>query len=226
MKEKISCIVPAYNEGPRIKNVLNILENHPLLSEVIVINDGSKDNTLQEISKFKRIKIITYEKNRGKSYALMRGLLAAKNNRILLVDSDLLYLSKEDISKLIKPITENIADVSISLRKNSLPIYKFAGIDFISGERVFKKGLLGDLKKISRLHGFGFESYMNDRIISQKQRIAVVNWKNVVSPRKSVKFGFFPGLIGDLKMTLQIIKTVGFIGMFVIFFKMRKLVAN
>ena len=53
MKNKVSCIIPAYNEESRIANVLKVVENHPILDEVIVINDGSTDKTADVIRRFK-----------------------------------------------------------------------------------------------------------------------------------------------------------------------------
>lgn len=225
-KNKISCIVPAYNEGKRIGNVLRVLSKHELIDELIVINDGSKDDTLSQIKKFSGVNLITYQKNKGKSYAIMLGLKRARNDNIILIDSDLVGLSKQDITDLIKPVLENKADVTISLRVNSLGLYKFLGIDFISGERVFSKKLLGNLENIGKLTGFGFESYMNRFIVEQKKRIAVVNWKKVISPRKSVKMGFFRGTIGDILMIKDIIKTMGFFNMIITLFKMRNLIVR
>lgn len=225
-KSKISCVVPAYNEGKRIGNVLKVLSKHELIDELIVVDDGSKDDTLSQIKKFSGITLITYKENKGKSYALMRGLKKARNNYLLLIDSDLVGLSKKDISDLIKPVLEDKADVTISLRKNSLNLYKFLGIDFISGERTFNKQILGNLDIIGNLKSFGFESYMNQKILQQKSRIGIVRWDNVISPRKSVKMGFFKGAVGDILMMKDIIKTIGFWNMIFTLFKMRKLIVK
>jgi len=225
-KQKISCIVPAYNEGARIGKVLRALYKNKAIDELIVVNDGSKDDTESEIRKFKGVKLITYKKNGGKSYAIMRGLKASKNKLVMFIDSDLVGLREKDIVALAKPVLEDKADISISLRKNSLNIYKFFSLDFISGERVFKKELLGNLDEIGKLRSFGLESFMNKRIIKNKLRIKVVKWDNVISPRKSKKMGFFHGMVGDIKMIKQIIKTVGFFGMISIFFNMKKLIVK
>ena len=176
MKTKISCIIPVYNEGPRIAKVLKIICGHPVIDELIVVNDGSKDNSLDIIKQFKGIKIISYTLNKGKSYAIMEGLNAAKNNLVMLIDSDLVGLNKSNIHNLALPLIKNQADVSISLRKNSLLIYKLMGIDFVSGERVFNKNIFGNLKSLKRIPGFGLESLMNKRIIKKHLKIKIVRW--------------------------------------------------
>jgi glycosyltransferase involved in cell wall biosynthesis len=201
------------------------LNHHPLLDELIVVNDGSKDNTLKVIKKFSGAKIITYKKNAGKSHAIMLGLKAARNKTVMLIDSDLVGLTRNNIDKLIEPVITGKADISMTLRKNS-GVYRLFGLDFISGERVFEKSLIGDLNQLDKIFGYGLESFMNKKIIEQKKRIAVVRWENVEITKKSSKVGFFRGVIGELKMTAQIIKLTGWIGIVRIFVGMKRLVVK
>ena len=58
----ISVIVPAYNEEKKIGGVLKSLINSSLVDEIIIINDGSNDNTLSIVRKFKKIKLISLKK--------------------------------------------------------------------------------------------------------------------------------------------------------------------
>ncbi len=177
MKEKVSCIIPAYNEGKRIGNVLKVIVNHPLIDEVIAINDGSTDNTLDEIKKYKTVKLISYKENKGKSYAVMRGIEKSKGNLIVFIDADLHGLNKDNITQLVQPVLENQADTSISMKKNAAFIYKLAGIDFISGERVIRKDLLKNYQRLSEMPGYAIESgYLNPIIIKNKVRLKIVKW--------------------------------------------------
>ena len=69
---KISIIIPVFNEEKTISRVLKKILNLKLIwkKEVIVVNDGSTDNTLKIIKKFKPRRIISYSQNRGKGYHL------------------------------------------------------------------------------------------------------------------------------------------------------------
>lgn len=222
-KIKISCVIPVYNEGPRVLNVIKAVKESGVVDEIVVVDDGSKDNTADLLKDVQGINFITYHPNGGKSHAVKVGFEAAKNDYVMMIDSDLIGLNRESLGALVAPVAEGIADVTISMRDNSLGIYKALGLDFISGERVFKKDLIPDLSVLDKLSGFGLESYMNQIIIEKKLRIKVVMWKGVISPRKSVKAGWLVGMIGDLKMSLEIISLLGVFGVVRVMMQMRKL---
>lgn len=210
---KITCIIPAYNEGPRIEGVLKIVDKHPMLHEVIVIDDCSKDNTSEMVKKFPGVRLIRHEVNKGKSQAVVTGIKESTGDFLFFLDADLIGLSREAISELIEPVASGKADISISLRVNSPWIWRFIGIDYISGERVFPKKLLENhLDEILKLARFGLESFMNKLIIKDKYRIKIIYWKNVSSPYKYTKDGLWKGIKGDFFMILDILKTVSLFG--------------
>ena len=206
---KISCIIPAYNEALRISNVLDIVVGHPLIDEVIVINDASTDDTGWVLSKIQGISVIKHERNKGKTKAVLAGMREAKNNLLMLIDSDLIGLSSEDITRLAEPVLQGKKDVTISLRKNALTIYKILGIDFVSGERLFHRNIISEhLQDLESLPGFGLEVFINSIIIRKHLRLGIIKWNDVISPRKSVKAGTLRGIIGDAKMVYQVLSTI------------------
>lgn len=217
---KISCIVPVYNEASRVGEVLDVLVGHELLNEVIVVNDGSTDDSGEILKKREGIRLISYEKNRGKSHAMRVGLEEAKNEWVMTIDSDLKGLNGENIKSLILSVINHGADLAMTLRKNSLGIFKFFKLDFVSGERIFRKNIIKDLNDLEKLPGFGLEAFLNKIIIENKMKFVVVNWPNVITPRKSVKFGFLAGVKGDFEMILQIRSVIGLFGILKQFWKM------
>src|SRR6266404_1815482 len=153
---KVSCVIPAHNEAPRIDHVISAAVGDPLIDEVIVVDDGSTDGTSDVVKKFPTVRLIALKKNAGKSNAIYEGITAAQGEFICMLDADLLGLTEEIVSKLIKPVLTGSADISISLRGNSPWIYRKIGIDLLSGDRVFHKSILADrLEKIRRLPGLG-----------------------------------------------------------------------
>lgn len=222
-KVQISCVIPVFNEGLRVLNVLKAVKESSVVNEIIVVDDGSSDDTAKLLTTETGINFISYQPNQGKSHAVKVGLSAAKNDYVMMIDSDLQGLTGQSIDALAMPVINGSADLSISLRKNSLGIYKWLGLDFISGERVFRKDLIPDLEVLETLSGFGLESYMNQIIIKKKLRIKVVYWPDVESPRKSVKIGWLAGMWGDLKMSGEIISLLGLFGVVRVMMAMRKL---
>lgn len=198
---QISCVVCAYNEAERIGAILEVLHRHPALCEVIVVNDGSTDATEALIGRYPEIRRISYPENRGKTYALGRGIAAAKGEYLMLIDADLAGLTAQDVQALADPVISGRAQVSISLRANSLPLYRFLGLDFVSGERIIPARLMREaVKKMETLPRWGGEAFMNELVIRERLPIVVVDWPRVFNIRKYKKMGRWRGVFAELRM--------------------------
>ena len=221
---KISCVIPTYNEAPRIARVLDAVVGHPDIGEIIVVDDGSVDNTAEILSGYPSIRYILHPKNQGKSMALYTGITHAEGDSILFLDGDLVGLTPETISSLITPVKNGISDVSISLRKNAPGLWHTVGIDYLSGERVVPKKVFdGYLEQMPQLPPFGCEVFMNTCLIEQKCSIAVVKWDAVSSPVKKDKVGLLRGVAGDIGMMRDIFKVLAFYEPFYQVYKMRRM---
>ncbi len=213
--KKISCIIPAYNEEKQIASVLDaVLEaKQKIPMEIIVIDDGSDDRTPSILRKYKDVQVLTNAPNRGKSYSIARGLEVSKGDYILMLDSDLIGLTASDILALLQPIKDGIADVTMSVRRNSFAHMRLMKLDFITGERAFPRDLIIDrVESIKNLRRFGLELYLNDLIIKHKYRVKTIYWKNVSHTMKRKKRGFYPSLKADTKMMRDMLSTVSISG--------------
>lgn len=120
----LSVVIPAYNEeqriGHTIAETLDYLDRQTYSSEIIVVDDGSKDRTEDVVLSFKnrageRLRLLKNPGNRGKGYAVRNGVLHAGGEIILFCDADLSTPAGE-IAKVISPIEENVYDVVLGSR--------------------------------------------------------------------------------------------------------------
>ena len=77
---KLTCVICAHNEAPRIGDVLGVASQHPLISEVIVVDDGSTDGTANIARSFPSVRVISCPEQRGKSRAFAEGVRAARHD--------------------------------------------------------------------------------------------------------------------------------------------------
>ena len=110
----LSVIVPVFNEEATLKTILKrILVHLPPDSEVIVVNDGSTDQTaavLEKVSRSYKLRVFSLPTNRGKGYAVRYGLRRARGRVFLIQDADLEY-QPQDFQRLLKPIRDGAAQV-------------------------------------------------------------------------------------------------------------------
>ncbi|MEK7673076.1 MAG: glycosyltransferase [Patescibacteria group bacterium] len=119
----LSVIIPAYNEEKRIKISLPIIaayfKNKNLSVEIIVVNDGSKDDTKKVVEGFKKkipnLSLINLQKNLGKGAAVKSGMEASKGKYILFTDADN-STPIEEFDKLFTSLKESDAQVAIGSR--------------------------------------------------------------------------------------------------------------
>lgn len=126
---KITAILPAYNEEVSLGSI--VLTTKKYVDKVIVVDDGSKDNTV-EIAELAGAQVISHSPNKGKGAALKTGFQAAKDSEIIVtLDSDGQH-NPHEIPKLINPILNGEADVVngsryINGNKKDTPSYRRVG---------------------------------------------------------------------------------------------------
>ncbi len=118
--QKLSVVLPAYNEGERIyenlRTVSSCLREFCGEYELIAVNDGSSDHTLAEITRAaaedEHIRPVTYEQNRGKGNAIKAGVHAAAGDYIAFLDADL-DISPSHLKSYLEEMDRQSADIVI-----------------------------------------------------------------------------------------------------------------
>ena len=124
---KLSILIPAYNEAKFIGELINRvravdLSEYNVVKEIIVINDGSSDNTTEIVSNFPDVRLIEQPSNMGKGAAIARGIKEATGDYIIVQDADLEY-DPNDIRHLLHAVFElgfNVVYGSRGLRKGTI----------------------------------------------------------------------------------------------------------
>jgi glycosyltransferase involved in cell wall biosynthesis len=110
---RVSVIVPAYNEERTIARVLTRLRECVAdLHEIVVVDDGSRDGTCQAVEKlgYANVRLVRQERNQGKTAAVRRGLREVTGTITVIQDADLEY-DPSDLDECLAPIREGRADV-------------------------------------------------------------------------------------------------------------------
>ncbi len=119
----MSIVIPAYNEEKRIKGSLSetcaYLNHSGMNYEIIVVDDGSSDETSQIVGSMvadsPKVKLVRYEKNKGKGHALRTGVLVTKGDFVLVMDADL-STPIEELQKLMPYLSNGGFDIAIGSR--------------------------------------------------------------------------------------------------------------
>jgi len=203
----IKALIPAYNEEKTIGDIIDVLNGTSLIDEVIVVDDGSQDNTYREANK-RKARIYKLDLNKGKGAALQKGISEIETDIIVLLDGDLIGLNKQHIYKLINPLISDEADMTIGVFKNGRGLTDLAQIvsPKLSGQRAIK---MAELLKVKNLadRGFGVEVALNKHFKDNK-RVKKVDLKNLTHVMKEEKIGFIKGVKARSKMYLDILKTI------------------
>jgi glycosyltransferase involved in cell wall biosynthesis len=184
----VSIVVPAYNEERTIGEVLRRVSGLGLATEIIVVDDGSVDGTVQLArsleGKLNGLVVLPQDANRGKGAAVRAGIQVSTGDIVVIQDADLEY-DPADIPTLLRPLQEGVADVvygtrlrggepqrahlfwhylgnrALSLMTNVL--YNTTLSDMEVGYKAFRGDLIRSLKLVS--NDFRFEPEVTAKVL-------------------------------------------------------------
>ncbi len=171
-EKKLVCVVPVYNEADLIIDTITNLKKIEYIDEIVIVNDGSQDNTLEVINTL-GVKVINLKKNMGKGNAMKSAIESLEYDYIGFIDGDL-GKSSIQTEKLIIPVIKNEADVSIAkfprrdtkskgkggfglvmtMAKKGILFFTKKEIDSsLSGQRIYKKEVIEKMTYIPDRYG-------------------------------------------------------------------------
>jgi glycosyltransferase involved in cell wall biosynthesis len=219
---KLSIVIPCYNEKATIHKILQEVDEVDLgttQKEVILVDDGSKDGTRNELKKYAKkpgYKILHQDPNQGKGAALKRGILESTGDVVVIQDADLEYDPLE-YKRLLYPIERGHADVVYGSRfiggePHRIIYYRnqvankfltmlsnmFTGLNLTDMEtcyKMFKGDLVRGLGKDLKAKRFGFEPEITARVAKSGARVYEVGISYYGrSKEEGKKIGFKDGV--------------------------------
>ena len=217
-KLKLSIIIPAYNEQDRIINTLKeIKRKMPVRRfdyEIVVVDDGSTDRTKAVIRKYvadnyiRNIRLITYDTNKGKGYAVRQGLLKSRYKSKLILDADHSVHCDEILQLKPKDFRMEGVIAGTRIQEEAQPLYRRVLGKIWQVLVWLNTGIYGDSQcpfKLCRLpkrfykelkiDGFAYdvELLWKAKVESRLRWLKVSYWNNPqtkVTPRKTIKMFF------------------------------------
>ncbi|MEM3432732.1 MAG: glycosyltransferase family 2 protein [Candidatus Methanomethyliaceae archaeon] len=207
----ISAIIPAYNEKGRIGKVLAVLRQVECLSEILVVDDGSTDQTgeeaQREVGSDPRFRLIRLDKNLGKGQALFTGWQHARSNYLLLLDADLIGLTPLHIIALMQPVLEGRADMTLGLFRGGYWRTDLSHIltPWLSGQRCLRAELFRYISPKAAA-GYGFETALTVAAQQHHWRCQAVILRGVSHVPSENHRGLWRGLATRSKMYAHIVR--------------------
>jgi glycosyltransferase involved in cell wall biosynthesis len=204
-----TCIIPFYNEENRVLQVLQVVTQIKGITQIICIDDGSTDNTSDQIqAHWPQVTLVRLPYNQGKAAAIRQGVRLAKNETILLMDADLQSINKAEVEKAIQALAQHNLDMLILRRINAPWFVKFdRGDTLLSGERLVKKKDLVHILN-QEVNHYQVELAINLYMQKHKRNVRWMPW-SATNTYKAKKIGLVKGYQKEFKMFTDIVMYAG-----------------
>lgn len=190
MNSAASAIICAFNEEKTIKTILTSIHETHSFEEIIVINDGSTDQTgkiIMQLSRQIEILYLHLPENMGKGYAMAKGVEMAQSKILVFIDADLSGFTSIHANQLLSPLFNGTAFMVLGQATKTLIHSKINPFKKLSGQRAtYKNDLIPvlDQMKYSR---YGVETIINIHYKTNHLKVEYVNLDNLYHPTKFQK---------------------------------------
>ncbi|MBN1535279.1 MAG: glycosyltransferase family 2 protein [Anaerolineales bacterium] len=211
LSQTVSVIIPAYNEAAGIAKIIDVIRNTAFVSEIIVVDDGSHDQTgrvaLNAAQDDPRVKVITHPVNLGKGKAIFSGARACKNSIVVMVDADLTGLKPEHFNRLIKPVMESRVDMTLGIFRGGKLASDFShwATPWLTGQRCFRRELLRYVNR-DAAEGYGFETALTMAAKQRNWQCEQIYWRGVSHPPSEFHRGKYQGIMTRARIYSHILR--------------------
>jgi len=205
---RVTAIIPAHNEEKRIATVIRVLKPLAVIDELVVVDDGSTDET-SKAAKEAGADVIRLEKNRGKASAMDEGVKRTDGKIILFLDADLLNLKERHVMDLLRPVLDGESEMTMGVFRNGRFRTDIAHriSPGLSGQRAMLRKVWNslDTKRSMDEIGYGIEEELQALVKDGKVTLKKVILDGVSQYTKEEKLGPQKGFKLRMKMYRDII---------------------
>ncbi len=201
-----AAVIPAFNEEATIGAIVAVLRAVPMLSEVVVVSDGSDDATAARAQEA-GARVIELPFNMGKGAAMREGLRATTADVVLFLDADLVGLTSGHVAALLEPVVSGQREMSIGLFEGGRPFTDLAQAitPNLSGQRAVRRSLLEQVEDIDDAR-FGVEVALTRYLRRAGIEAEEVVLHNVTHRTKEEKLGLVKGFAARMRMYWEIVR--------------------
>ncbi|NLB97804.1 MAG: glycosyltransferase [Armatimonadetes bacterium] len=206
---KSAAIIPAYNEAPRITRILEVVTTLPQLAEIVVVDDGSADDTAAVARAVDGVRVIRLETNQGKGGAMAAGVAATDASVLLFLDADLVGLKQQHVLDLLDPVVAGEMDMSVGIFRSGRVFTDLAQVlvPYISGQRALVREVFTTLPGPEQRRS-GIEAHLTRHARASRYRVRHVAIEGVTHAMKEEKLGLARGAVARARMYSEILRVL------------------
>lgn len=208
-RQPVTAIIPAHNEEKHLGAVLAALRQVEALTQIIVVDDGSVDETAKVVHAGyrldKRTQLVHLPVNQGKGKAMLAGITKRYNDLLLFLDADLLGLRPENITALLEPVQRGEEAMTIGIFRDGRGPTDWSHklTPFLSGQRCLRWSLFADTPDIDATR-WSIEMSLSLHAWRRGYSVSLVPWSGVTHVMRSEKTNKAEAVWSHLQMWLEI----------------------
>ncbi len=207
----VCAVVPAFNEAGRVGAVLDALDGAARVSEIVVVDDGSSDNThavaqAHPAAKSGKLRAVRLPANRGKGAAMRAGAETTNAPSLVFFDADLIGLTPTHVDTLVAPVVASRAAMALGVFRHGRGVTDLAQflVPNISGQRAIRRDVFLAIPCLTK-SGFGVELAITHHVQDEGLPIERVVLAGVTHPMKEEKLGLLRGARDRFRMYRQML---------------------